>query len=176
MFFIAQYMIHKTRKIVIVCGEINIGKTTALQQWLSTNHHFKITGFLTPKTLRERMFLKIDSNTYLKMLAEENELETLNIGKYKFSLSSFNDIANYTLKSLTSKPDFVVMDEIGPLELKGLGFHELLKSLLSSDSNLILVIRNTLLEEIIQHYHLYKYELEIIEINHEKKPISIRFS
>jgi nucleoside-triphosphatase THEP1 len=169
-------MIHRTRKIVVVSGEINIGKTTALQQWLSTNHHYKITGFLTPKTLQERIFLKIDSNTYLKMLAEEDESDSLNIGKYKFSISSFNDITNYTLKSLESKPDFVVLDEIGPLELKGLGFHELLKSLLSSDSNLILVIRNTLLEDIIQHYKLYEYDLEIIEINHEKKPISIRFS
>jgi nucleoside-triphosphatase THEP1 len=169
-------MTHKTRKIVVVSGEINIGKTTALQQWLSTNHHYKITGFLTPKNLQERLFLKIDNNTHLKMLAEEDELDSLNIGKYKFSISSFNEITNYTLKSLDSKPDFVVLDEIGPLELKGLGFDELLKSLLSSDSNLILVIRNTLLEEIIQHYHLYKYDLEIIEINHEKKPISIRFS
>lgn len=169
-------MIHKTRKIVVVSGEINIGKTTALQQWLSTNHHYKITGFLTPKTLQERIFLKIDSNTYLKMLAEEDESDSLNIGKYKFSISSFNDITNYTLKSLESKPDFVVLDEIGPLELKGLGFHELLTSLLSLDSNLILVIRNTLLEQIIQNYKLYKYDLEVIEINHEKKPISIRFS
>lgn len=169
-------MIHKTRKIVVVSGEINIGKTTALQQWLSTNHHYKITGFLTPKTLQERIFLKIDSNTYLKMLAEEDELDSLNIGKYKFSISSFNDITNYTLKSLESKPDFVVLDEIGPLELKGLGFHELLTTLLGLDSNLILVIRNTLLEQIIQNYKLYIYDLEVIEINHEKKPISIRLS
>jgi nucleoside-triphosphatase THEP1 len=91
---------------------------------------------------------------YIALKKECPTLDSLNIGKYKFSISSFNEITNYTLKSLDSKPDFVVLDEIGPLELKGLGFDELLKSLLSSDSNLILVIRNTLLEEIIQHYHL----------------------
>ena len=51
---------------------------------------------------------------------------------------------------------YIILDEVGPLELKGLGWDAWLSDNLpfSRDKTLIIVVRNALLDDVIKRYHL----------------------
>ncbi len=59
---------------------------------------------------------------------------------------------------------YLIIDELGKLELKNEGLNEAAKNLIHTyisdvDYHLILVIRNALIPEILKHYKILKYQL-----------------
>jgi nucleoside-triphosphatase THEP1 len=53
------------------------------------------------------------------------------------------------------KPGWLVVDEIGPLELKGQGFHDVLRELLQKrKENIILVVREGLVQQVTEHFKI----------------------
>ena len=73
MSFMEPYIMESNRRIIIVSGEINIGKTTSILYWINKNKSQIITGFLTPKIDGERVFYNIQNNEYYDMLAKQDE-------------------------------------------------------------------------------------------------------
>ncbi|MFA7396757.1 MAG: nucleoside-triphosphatase, partial [Sphaerochaetaceae bacterium] len=64
--------------------------------------------------------------------------------------------------------DYIVIDEIGPLELQQKGFHLLLEKLLSSfEKHLIVVTSNEHVDDIIKKYQLSTYNMIILESDKE---------
>ena len=65
---------------------------------------------------------------------------------------------------LDSKNNYVIIDELGKLELKNKGLHEAANLLIPNfidhkEKHLILVIRDTLLEDTIEHYGISNYQI-----------------
>lgn len=154
-------MLFTPNKIYILVCKKHSGKTTALMQWVKGNKN--IAGILSPVVNDERMFYNIANGTYFTMLATESEAEALPIGKYIFSKTAF-DKANTIL--LEAKNKFTIIDEIGPLELMGNGFADTLKNILQHKNytNLLLVVRNGLVDDVVKQFCFDRNEVNFITI------------
>lgn len=94
----------------------------------------------------------------------ENESETIAVGKYIFNKSVFqtainqfeNDLKNPRLK-------FLIIDELGPIELRKEGFYSLLEILFPYfiDKEFLIVIRSTLLKDFQIVFSRFKFQTQI---------------
>lgn len=102
-------------------------------------------------------------------LCDNSPLENvLEIGRFKFSQSAFERAVEIIRSASTRENGFLIIDEIGPLELKQKGFHNVLTEVLLNNSsipNILLVVRKALLEDVFKFYSLKKNELTILEMN-----------
>jgi len=134
---------------IILTGDIQTGKTTWLQKWTGTKE--KIVGILSPVINGKRNFYDIEQKIFLPMDAAVDEQEVLTIGKYLFSGKAFDTVSNQLL-SCSAKTDweYLVIDEIGPLELiHKKGLYEPLVTLIRNtqrNCTIIIVVRTQMLE------------------------------
>lgn len=137
--------------LIIITGPIQTGKTTALQEWLVTK---EARGILSPVVDGTRMLYAIQEGIYIPFQASGPSHETISVGRFHFYRHAF-DRANDILMKETPG-NLCVIDEIGPLELQGQGFSPALEKLKSNPSiNLLLVVRNSLLEEVQKKLNLH---------------------
>jgi nucleoside-triphosphatase THEP1 len=143
--------------IVIYTGPIDTGKTSQLANYLSKMKDVK--GFLCPKTNGMRMIYNIKQGTTSPFECSSNSTEPyLNVGRFCLLKSGF-DTGRQILESFaTAQAGTFVIDEIGKLELQGLGFEPALSKCISAfklrsdESQMILVVRDTLVAEVIKKY------------------------
>ena len=148
-----------SNKILILTAEKQTGKTTLLQQFCKDNND--VAGILTPIVNCKRVFYNIAGKEYFEMEANKAEAQLV-IGKYIFSAAGFKK-ANDILIQESKRHDinYLIIDEIGPLETKyQQGFYTTLISLLRSsfNYNLLLVVRPSLVEEVLSYTAVNKQE------------------
>lgn len=150
--------------IYILTGAIRTGKTTALVEWCKNRDD--VDGVLCPDNAEgKRYFLEVKSKSEFEL---ETELETeaiIEIGYFKFLKSAFEK-ANAYLQSVASKNEsqYLIIDELGKLELKGEGLHLSVERLIpnyetNENKHLILVVRDYLLEAVLTHYSISEYKI-----------------
>lgn len=153
-------------KILIVTGKIKTGKTTRLMKWISSQKN--IDGILQPVVDEKRFLYHISSKTLIQLETNSNE-NAISIGKYNFSLLAFEKAKKIIEESLTKHLDYVVIDEIGPLELNGKGLEPVITKIIAQKNflsgKLILVVREEIFENFLIHYKLLKNDYEIFDIN-----------
>lgn len=153
-----------SNKIIILTGAIQTGKTTLLQHFCLQQDN--IAGILTPIANSRRMFYDIAGKVFFEMEANDIE-EKLATGKYLFSATAFakaNAILLNASKNIELK--YLIIDEIGPLEVKQQkGLHQSFRKILSTTFNytLIIVVRQSLVDEVIAGFNLEKLMLLNIE-------------
>lgn len=151
--------------IYILSGPIRSGKTTALSRWVSERKD--TDGILSPDNhLGQRYFMEIRTLQRFDFEAKSHvEEETISIGRFHFLKSAFSRANAYLIKVLKrSNIKFIVIDEIGKLELNGKGLHDSVSQLISNHKilkhcHLVLVIRDSLLESVIQYYNIIDYKV-----------------
>jgi nucleoside-triphosphatase THEP1 len=127
-------------KIVLLSAPIHSGKTTSLVKWSA--NRADVYGILTPEVSGKRMFMDAHSRQLFLMEAKEGDAEIITVGKFVFSKSNFEK-ANQIIREGSSKKGWLVIDEIGPLELRGEGFSPVLKEVLAiRQEKILLVIRD----------------------------------
>src|SRR3989339_1089105 len=138
------------KKIYILTGEIKSGKTTKLMQWAAGKN---IDGILQPVIDDKRFIYHIGSRTLkiLEDLESKHESELVTIGKYKFRKSVFDWSQNTLIDCLDKKLDWIIIDEIGPLELEGKGLEPAISKIFMQvdnlNGNVLCVIRDSILEK-----------------------------
>ena len=87
--------------------------------------------------------------------------ETLiNIGRYNFYASSFEKANSIILNELIVAPDWLVIDEVGRLEMQAGGFFPALKKIIpiyrdeSCKQRLLLVIRDSLVQPVLNFFEI----------------------
>ena len=102
----------------------------------------------------KRYFLDIATGEEFSMEADENENDLLVVGRYRFSRHSFEKAIGI-LSSVIDRPGWLIIDEIGPLELRDQGFSGILKEILARRKHkCLLVIRQSLKQEILDHFSI----------------------
>ncbi|MCL6100749.1 MAG: nucleoside-triphosphatase [Bacteroidetes bacterium] len=143
------------KNIHILTGEIKSGKTTRLMLWASSQKN--IDGILQPVIEEKRFIYHLGSKT-LKQLETAEEPNAIQIGNYKFSGRVFSWSQNVIVSCLQKDLDWLVIDEIGPLELEGKGLEPAITQIFSERDNfrgnILCVVRNSILEKFIQHYRI----------------------
>ncbi len=148
----------KKKEVFILSGDIQSGKTTSLLKWSATRND--VYGILTPIENGKRFFMDISSGEKFSMEANADEIATIQVGKYSFSMNSFSKAVDILSSGAYNKNGWLVIDEIGPLEISGRGFDEALKEFLQNGSQnlkLILVVRDSIKDAVIARYSLDKH-------------------
>jgi nucleoside-triphosphatase len=144
--------------IIIFSRPIRSGKTTELMNFCKTAKD--VGGILMPDKGEEKQFYDIASKEYFPASASPNddEASVISVGAFKFSRDAFDKACGI----LDSSADrLVIVDEAGKLELAGDGFHRTIVKLVGERSmdekkDLLLVVRDYLVEQVIEKYGLQK--------------------
>ena len=155
----------KNKMIYILTGPVQSGKTTTLLKWLEKRKD--VFGILTPIQNGKRVFMNAATKEQFQMEAEVNEENVFSVGKYIFSKKAFEKANSILEDAIKEREGWIIVDEIGPLELKGEGFHEMVKEVLSSKSGLsiLFVVRQVILDEVMQHYRVDITGVTIVDMN-----------
>lgn len=88
------------------------------------------------------------------MEATKDETEVLPVGRFTFSKANFKK-AIQIIRDAVNKEGWLVIDEIGPLELSGEGFAELLQEVLAlRKEKLVIVVREGLAGQVKEKFGL----------------------
>ena len=152
--------------VSIVTGKINSGKTT---QMLARYLNNPIgDGFISLKTMKDGRVMKYDllqlSNNHETPFVV-HELDLLNqevatqLGPYCFLKEGLDDVEKRIEQMIQKSVEPIYLDEIGVLELKGQGFSNILKKLVASKLDLVLSIRQDLIEEVKRQFKMEETEI-----------------
>ncbi len=154
--------------IYIFSGPVQSGKTTRLMHWIREREN--ADGILAPVIGGYRHLYHIgeDEKKLLEVEKEEANTETMRIGKYVFSNEAFCWAQRILDGCAEKATDWIIVDEIGPLELKGKGLEPAVKRLIGRHRNtqhvhLVLVVRENLVDQVCTHYDIMpvKFSLEL---------------
>lgn len=143
------------KPIYILSGPIQTGKTTILFQWAATQKN--IDGLLQPVIDDKRFIYHIASRT-LKQLETERKENVTSIGKYNFSNDTFEWARNNLSKSFEQNLDWLIIDEVGPIELTGKGLEPVITNIVNEkerfSGKILFVVRENLLHDFLLHYKI----------------------
>ena len=152
--------------IFIFSRAVRTGKTTELQNWCMQQKN--VCGVLMPDENEKRKIVDISTKNTFDIECDDaaNTTEELvKAGKFYFYQSAF-DKANIILEqALYKNPSWVIIDEIGKLELLKKGFYPSLKKMITAyaekklTGNLLLVVRDSLVNEVIEFLGIKNYTL-----------------
>jgi molybdenum cofactor guanylyltransferase len=143
------------KRIHILTGKTGSGKTTGLREWVNKyKHYVPVSGLLSPVINGKRFFEDVSSGELFPM--ESADTDAVKVGRYSFSPDAFNKAGSILNKSLTGKDQWVIVDEFGKLELENKGLDPFISPLIKSqdDTNLLLVIRESLVNDFLKKYSL----------------------
>lgn len=153
-------------KISIVTGKIQSGKTTGLFKFINTKE--SVDGILCPIVNNKRVLYHISSKTMKTFEVSKSGEGTISIGKYIFLQKSFDWANEKLLNGFSANPKYLIIDEIGKLELKGEGLYKSLVKILelsnNSNTQLILVIRDYLLDEALKILSIPSEQYSILKL------------
>jgi nucleoside-triphosphatase THEP1/ABC-type thiamin/hydroxymethylpyrimidine transport system permease subunit len=141
-------------KIFILSGPVQSGKTTSLIK--RTEKRNDVYGILTPVVDGKRVFMNVQARQLFDMEATEEETEVLTVGRFIFSKKGF-DKAIQIIRDAKDKEGWLIIDEIGPMELRGEGFCEVLKEVLATGNEkqkLLLIVRDGLVDTTKEFFQL----------------------
>jgi len=156
--------------IYILSGPVRSGKTTWLKQW--NTDRANVCGLLAPVINGKRYIKNIRSGEMRLLEAEHAETgrPLIYIGKFSFFEDTFEWGRHILYECLPANNVWIVIDEIGPLELQGKGLEPAVSYVLGnagSRARVILVIRHKLLDAVLQHYGFNKENISFF--NFEEK-------
>ncbi|MCB9272469.1 MAG: hypothetical protein H6564_00415 [Lewinellaceae bacterium] len=155
--------------IIIFTAPVQAGKTTALMRWAAKKD--RLSGFLAPDAdgLRRLFFLNTRQWADFQLTPAEASAadtgEVVAVGKFYFRAAAFAAARRVLAESLEQRPDWLVIDEVGKLELKGEGLEPAVGQVIRYFKNpkttggLLLVVREELVAQAIAHYALENYRV-----------------
>lgn len=140
--------------VFILSGPVHTGKTSSLLRW--SQGRDEVYGILSPVAEGKRIFRNVHTGEQFTMEAMPGETGILTIGRYVFSQKAF-DRAAQVVREAMHRPGWLVIDEIGPLELDQKGFYTVLKEVLEqphTGQTILLVVREGLVERVKEVFGL----------------------
>ncbi len=147
--------------IVILTAPIQSGKTTSLVNWSAAGND--VHGILTPVTGGKRVFMNAKTKEQFPMEATRPSIplrtDVITVGRFVFSKEAFEK-AIQIIRDAINKNDWLVIDEIGPMELRGEGFCDVLKEVLMlRKEKIVLVVREGMAEQVIKYFNINDAEI-----------------
>ncbi|MHA7131025.1 nucleoside-triphosphatase [Algoriphagus namhaensis] len=147
---------NQSLEITVFTGAKRAGKTTWLRE-----HKSGSAGFLSPIVSEKRQFLLLPSLETFPMEEPDGQLQ---VGKYAFSKDAFAKVEAHIHQNLQAEE--LIIDEIGPLEIRGEGFADLLRLILAQyNGKLLIVLRTEIVREAIEAFQLDRFPLTQIEFD-----------
>lgn len=149
-------------RIYILSGDIQTGKSAALNNWAiqKTNAGAKLGGIINPSIDGIKTFINASTFHSFEMNAKDSESGIIQVGRFRFSKDAFIKAREILTNDLSKPLDYLIIDEIGKLELSNSGLEPVVSQIIDSkDSNMntrsiICVVRASLLEDVLDKYDL----------------------
>jgi len=145
--------------IYIFSRPVKTGKTSELKDWIS--HERKVAGVMMPDIEGTRKLAEILSGDIYDFEVQEPGEGIVTVGQYHFKEEIFQKGREILLGKHKVPIEWVVVDEVGPLEIRGgAGFEPAVSEVIkdykegSRHGKLLLVVRDTVLKEMQEHYGL----------------------
>lgn len=112
-----------------------------------------------------RHIMDIRTGQQRQIQVEKSSPNSIQIGNYYFDPSFFVWANECIAHELNLIPDFLIIDEVGKLELKNIGLYKSVSKAIEiydntdSSKQLLLVVRDSLLEEVLTFFELENYEV-----------------
>lgn len=153
--------------VKIVTGKINSYKSTRLKE------HYEKTmlgdGFIAKKNMRGDLvhsydLIKLSTNETTPYIIRDQFYDGKSsikfiIGPYYLLESALEYIEDEIDKMIQDNISPIYLDEISLLELDELGFYKVFKRLLALDIDLCIVVREDLLNKVLDKFSIKKYEI-----------------
>lgn len=150
------------QKIFIITGEIDQGKTTFVRELIRIfkEKNIRVGGIYSAKIIENKTIIGYDvvdiktgDNTPFLRVTNQENLDK--IGKYSIFPEGLQKGIDSLKVSNCIDNQITVIDEVGFLELENRGWSDSIHNLIkSSDTNLILVIRENFTEKLIQKLNI----------------------
>ncbi len=149
-------------KVVFITGGVHAGKSGFVQQLLRLmqQHNISYAGIraeavVSGQTLTGYRLHILPEDEVVDLATTEKQAGWHNFSRFWFNPQALR-LGNERLKQLANKPgQWVVIDETGPMELKGGGWSDGLHQLLQAEAvSIVWVVRSELLSETIRHFGL----------------------
>lgn len=148
--------------VKIVTGRINSCKSTRLEELFKQDHLGD--GFIAKKIMNNNLvygynLIQLSNHKEIPFIRrdifdEGNEDIIYKLGPYHFFKSAFQFVDEKIDEFLKFGISPIYIDEISLLELENKGFHKVLVKLLQSEVDLCLVVREDLLEKVLEKYQI----------------------
>jgi nucleoside-triphosphatase THEP1 len=148
--------------IHILTGPTRSHKTTTLRAWVDQRHD--CGGFLTPDVDGARHLYHIRQKEFFPLQHHTPAPGDLMIGRFAFDPEGFSMGIKWLEEDLRDPVvKHIIIDEVGLLELKGMGWDPWLQVNLpiTPHKTLIIVVRSTLLQDVLNKYQFD--DIDIVE-------------
>ncbi len=106
----------------------------------------------------QTFFMDAHSKNQFKMEVDETEKEIISIGRFNFSKAAFEKAIEIIRRSINK--GLLVIDEIGPLELRKEGFYNVIKEALRNHhSQSLFVVREGLADKVTELFELKQFHI-----------------
>jgi len=148
--------------IFIITGKVHSGKTTFLSRLTERlkEKHVSMAGFLSQGTFsgdRRSSFslVNIHNRAQIILASIEKGEDWIPFGRFFFNPEALSEGEKIIRKGLEQRTDLVVLDELGPFELEGGGWTQILE-LLEKEYELaqLWVVREQLLERVLDRWNI----------------------
>ncbi len=140
--------------VAVVSGPIGTGKSTRLLDIAARDR--RIGGVVSPQEEATRWFRDLRDLAAVPMdaSAEAPESAVQLVGRFRFRASAFRWAAVRLEDALADERlSTIVLDEVGPLELRGLGFAPWLSGWIADHApRLLLVVRDSAVEHVAERF------------------------
>lgn len=148
--------------VKIVTGKINSFKSTRLEELFKQDHLGD--GFIAKKIMKNNLvygynLMLLSNQEEIPFIRRDifdkgNEEIIYKLGPYHFFKSAFQFVEEKMDVFLKFGVSPIYIDEISLLELQDKGFHKVLLKLLQNQVDLCLVVREDLLEKVLEKYQI----------------------
>jgi len=152
---------------LLVVGEPGSGKTSWCRGYIDwwQKRGSSVGGILSPAI--EKQGQRVGSNALDLLTGKEIPFARLSchrcfkggemVGDYTISRDGILFACGAIKRAVESRYDLVVIDEVGPLELRGKGLMPAVELALASAVNVLLVVRSSLKEALQRHFSDYEF-------------------
>jgi nucleoside-triphosphatase THEP1 len=156
--------------LYIVAGGINEGKT----EKMDALYHEKKQGdgFLSKKIFVDKDFVgyeivRLSSGEKMPLAYKSDHVpgdwdEMYRFGPFCFLKEAFAFARQIIDEIIEKGIEPVFIDEIGPLELRGEGFCEILNKVLNTGKDVYISIRSHCVEDVIEKFNIQKYVIKAV--------------
>ena len=131
---------HIVKNVFLLTGEPKIGKTTVLKEIIDLVGNEKCGGFFTEEVRNENGrtgFKVISLDGKEDMLADIGLDSNLKVGRYNINLDVFEGIAVKSIYEAIKNKEYIIIDEIGPMQLYSVKFKDAVSEAINSGKTII---------------------------------------
>ena len=151
------------KQIIILSGGKGEGKTTAIANYIRHSSH-QWGGVLMPIMDGKRCMVHLFSQKVIKLEPDESNIsDHIQVGRNTFSRRAFEDMNELIVADLRHNNN-IIIDEIGPMEMNDEGFHPIIKTVIDTAENIFLIVRTSLVDEVVAKYRLSRFSLQVIDV------------